>query len=426
MRNVWLILRREYLERVRTRAFILFTVLMPVFIAGVVVGPAKLISRKTTSVHNIVVVSSRAEVAEAVKHQIENPPESVLSDLDDKQTPQFRVETSTDTSDAAQQALFNRVNNGELHGYLWLTDDAIANHKFVFKTREASDFVQTSFLRSAATAALTRQKLAAQGISGESADQLLKPFDMDTIRIDQGRETKSGGMGVVMLPFLLMMMIYVTVIIYGVSVMRSVLEEKNSRVMEVMLSSVTARELMAGKVLGVGAVGLTQILIWVALGIFGTTPAAIAAKPYLADLHIAPAVFIFFPVFFLLGFFLYSSMYAAVGAMVNSDEEAQQLQWPVIMPIVACTAFAMEAIRRPNSQLAFALSEFPLTSPILMFVRIVVQQPPLWQILLSIAILLVTIYVMVLLCSRIYRIGILMYGKRPTLPEILKWIKYAG
>jgi ABC-2 type transport system permease protein len=371
------------------------------------------------------VLAATQAIADEVKQQLEHPIVAVDDDLDDKLPPKYSVKTTLDTSAASQKDLFQQVDRGELEGYIWLDDQAVRDRKLIYRTREASDFMQSVAIRNAVAAALMKQQLASHGIANDEIERLQKPLEVQTMRIDKGRETKSGGIGMVMLPFLLMMMIYITVIVYGVAVMRSVLEEKNSRVMEVMLSSVTARELMAGKILGVGSVGLTQILIWVGLGMVATTPAAIAAKPYLAQLQIPPAVFVCFPIFFLLGFILYSCMYAAVGAMVNSDEEAQQLQWPVILPIIGCTAFAMEAIRHPNSQLAFVLSEFPLTSPILMFVRVVVQQPPLWQILLSIGILLVTIYGAVVLCSRIYRVGILMYGKRPTLPKILKWIRYA-
>jgi ABC-2 type transport system permease protein len=136
-------------------------------------------------------------------------------------------------------------------------------------------------------------------------------------------------------------------------------------------------------------------------------------------------VLICLPIFFLLGYLLYSTMYAAVGAMVNSEEEAQQLQWPVMMPLILCSVFASAIIRDPNTPLAFWSSIFPLTAPILMFVRIAVQTPPTWQIVLSIVLQILAIWGMVWVCARIYRIGILMYGKRPTLPEIMKWIKYA-
>jgi len=144
----------------------------------------------------------------------------------------------------------------------------------------------------------------------------------------------------------------------------------------------------------------------------------------LKDAHISTSTIVLFPVFFILGYATYSCLYAAVGSMCNSDEEAQQLQFPVTLPLVVCMVCAMAIIRDPNTPLAFWLSMFPLTSPIIMFVRATVSMPPMWQIVVSITLSLVTLYGLVWLTSRIYRVGILMYGKRPTLPEILKWIRY--
>ncbi len=218
-------------------------------------------------------------------------------------------------------------------------------------------------------------------------------------------------------------------LIYGLYVMRSVIEEKSSRVVEVLLGSVTPMQLMAGKIIGVGAVGLTQIGIWAtAAGILGTGSIAIAHEVMgenMKDAHISTASLVLFPVFFILGYATYACLYAAIGALVNSDEEAQQLQFPVTLPLVLCMVFAAAIIRDPNTPLAFWLSMFPLTSPILMYVRVAVSMPPAWQIASSIAISLASLYGLVWLTSRIYRVGILMYGKRPTLAEILKWIRYA-
>ena len=219
-------------------------------------------------------------------------------------------------------------------------------------------------------------------------------------------------------------------LIYGIYVMRSVIEEKSSRVVEVLLGSVTPMQLMAGKIIGVGAVGLTQIVIWGAVsGPAGQRRLCHGSPPVwestMKDAHIAPAVLILFPVFFILGYATYACLYAAIGAMVNSDEEAQQLQFPVTLPLLLCMVFATSIIRDPNTPLAFWLSMFPLTSPIIMYVRVSVSMPPIWQIVLSIAISLASLYGLVWLSSRIYRVGILMYGKRPTLAEILKWLRYA-
>jgi ABC-2 type transport system permease protein len=206
--------------------------------------------------------------------------------------------------------------------------------------------------------------------------------------------------------------------------MRAVLEEKNSRVMEVMLSSATSTELMAGKLIGVGAVGLTQIGIWIVMAGVYALP-ALAAGASTGEIRIAPLTLAAFALFFLFGYFLYSSIYAAVGAVITSEQEGQQLQFIILLPLIVAVFMMGPVMRAPDSPVAVWTSMVPFFSPVLMYVRIAVQPPPVWQIALSLVLLVVTIAGILILCARIYRIGILMYGKRPTLPEIVKWLKYA-
>jgi ABC-2 type transport system permease protein len=221
---------------------------------------------------------------------------------------------------------------------------------------------------------------------------------------------------------------YMTVLLYGINVMRSILEEKTSRIMEVMLSTATSREMMAGKILGVGAVGLTQVGIWAAAAA-AFAGYAVVTSGMLKQVKAAmnPMLLIYFVVFFLLGYVLYSTLCAAVGSMVNSEQEAQQMQFLVMMPMILAIIFITNIFMHPNSSIAVFGSLFPFTAPLVMFSRIAMQggDIPAWQIGLSIALMLATIYGMIWLCGRIYRVGILMYGKKPTLPEIMKWIKYA-
>jgi ABC-2 type transport system permease protein len=222
------------------------------------------------------------------------------------------------------------------------------------------------------------------------------------------------------------MLLYLNMLVYGFAVMRSIIEEKSSRVLEVLLSSLTAKHLLAGKIIGVGAVGLTQFLIWLiiagAFAVLGLT----ASNSVLSNVHIPMMGLIAFGVFFILGYFLYSTMYAALGAMVNSDQEAQQVQWPAMLPTVFSIVLSTPVLQHPNSQLAFWSSMIPFFAPILMFVRIMADTPPLWQTALSIALMLLTTWGLLGLSSRIYRVGILMYGKRPTLPELRRWLRYTG
>jgi ABC-2 type transport system permease protein len=314
---------------------------------------------------------------------------------------------------------------GRLDGYLWLSDEALTSRKIAYVARENNDFIEVATLQAALKTALLRQELLFRSVSAADADGFMKPVDLDAVAIKGGEEKHDGGPLQFLSAIVLVMMLYMTLILYGVAVMRSVLEEKTSRVIEVVLSSATARELMAGKILGVGVVGLTQIAIWIVLGLITTTPGLMAVRGRLSGHSLSPAALPAFAVFFVLGYLLYSALYAALGAMVNSEQEAQQWQFFVILPIVVPVMMMTYVIRQPNAPLSVWMSLVPFFAPILMYIRVVVQTPPLWQIAVCIALLLLTLWGVVALCSRIYRVGILMYGKRPTLPEIVKWIRYA-
>jgi len=229
------------------------------------------------------------------------------------------------------------------------------------------------------------------------------------------------------------MVLYIVLILYGVMVMRSVLEEKTTRIVEIVISAMAPWQLMLGKILGVGAVALTQLAIWAAAGALLVTsglPFLIAARPELGELSNlveylpAAGAFGLFFVFFVLGFFLFSGLYAAVAAMCSSDEEMQQTQIPVTMLIVVPILFLGPVIEDPTGPLAFWLSMVPFFAPVLMFPRYL-GGAPLWQPLVSIVGILITIVIVAWVAGRIYRVGILMQGKRPTLPELLRWIKEA-
>jgi ABC-2 type transport system permease protein len=182
---------------------------------------------------------------------------------------------------------------------------------------------------------------------------------------------------------------------------------------------------MAGKILGVGAVGLTQVAIWIVLGLATATPGLLMARSRLSGINLGPGALLAFAAFFVLGYLLYSALYAALGAMVNSEQEAQHWQFFVVLPLIVPVMMMAYVIRQPNSPLSVGMSLVPFFAPILMYLRVVVQTPPWWQVVLSITLLILTLWGAVALCSRIYRVGILMYGKRPTLPEIVKWVRFA-
>jgi ABC-2 type transport system permease protein len=428
MHNTFLIARREYLERVRTRSFVIMTFLIPTLMFGVTVLPTLMMTRGSNETKRMVVVAADRDTAEMIRGRIEREQdqssgEKTPSRRRDFAPTHFTVEVSTSATPEARAALTEKVKQKQLDGFLWATPDAIAARKLDFVTRDTSSFIENSILSQTVSDALRRHALKSKGLKEDDIDAALLPVEVEPVsplgkNAPNPQNTFIAALAIVMV-------MYMTVLLYGINVMRSILEEKTSRIMEVMLSTATAREMMAGKILGVGAVGLTQVGIWgLAASLYSAGP-LIAARAAMKGI-VTPSLLIYFGVFFLLGYVLYSTLCAAVGAMVNSEQEAQQMQFLVMMPMILAVIFIASIFQHPSSPIALFGSLFPFTAPLVMFGRIAMQpETPFWQIALSIALLLITIYAMVWLCARIYRVGILMYGKKPNLPEILKWIKYA-
>ncbi|MGH9579494.1 MAG: ABC transporter permease, partial [Terriglobales bacterium] len=327
------------------------------------------------------------------------------------------------TSEAERAALRAGVGSGALDGYLWATDETLAERRVIYGSRGTADLIELSALKGAVGYAILKRSLKAQGGSPEGLDELLRPVRLETVRVEQGRESRWSGKGLFIMTVLLVTTLYGIVLMYGVILMRSVLEEKASRVVEVLLSAATARQLMAGKILGVGAVGLTQMAIWAFMGFAVVFPALPLGEE--AALQVPTLSLVFFPVFFALGYLLYAGLWAMLAAVMNSEQEAYQLQTLVMLPLLISIVLVFFLIRRPDSPMAIWLSLVPFFSPLLMYVRILVQTPPAWQIALSLALLAGSAWYLLVLCARIYQVGILLYGKRPTLAEVWKWMRYA-
>ena len=432
MRNLWLIIKREYLDRVRKRSFLVLTLLLPGIMTAVMLLPAKLITMGD-KVQHLVVVTSTPQFGEMVRQRFLSP----ISDTDDdenansgtnavKQKPdqKYVIDVDAKPTEAERAVLRNKINSQAIDGYLWLSEDAIASGKVTWVSRRMPYFSERSRLGETLNQVIQSERLSTNGLSRDEAERLLKPIKVESIRMVRGREAKGSGGGKFMEVAVMVMLLYMAVLLYGISVMRSVLEEKNSRILEVLLSSATSTELMAGKLLGVGAVGLTQILVWVVIAVVFAFP-GMAMQPSLSEFQVPPTVLVAFMVFFLLGYLLYSTMYAAIGAITTTEQEGQQLQFFIIIPLVLSVFMLAPVVHNPDAAIMVWMSMVPFFAPVVMYARIVVQTPPLWQIALSVFLLIATIAGLLVLCARIYRIGILIYGKRPNLPEIVKWLKYA-
>jgi ABC-2 type transport system permease protein len=423
MRKVWLVVKREYLTRIRTKAFIFTTIGLPVFSAGLLIFTMTMATRETDHTLKIALLDNAGfakTIAAGFTEKLKNgqPLFQLVQTLDQPQSDQ-----------KARDELADQVRRGLLDCYLVVPKEVLKGKAVEFHTQNPGDYQAASSIRTAVDHAVISRRLSNRGIQIDNLSELVRGVDFTLVKVGKGGESEEKGQ-TLMVAVAVAMVLYTTLLVYGVATMRSVLEEKTTRIVEILASSARPFQLLTGKILGVAGVGFTQYLIWALAGaLISTYGAAVAAafRPGVSvpEFHIPLSLLIYAMLFFLAGYFLYASIYAAVGAMASSDQEAQQVQMPVTLVIVAAFILYPAVMRDPTSRLAVVVSLVPFLSPILMIIRIALQTPPFWQIALSLALSIATTIGVVHVAAKIYRVGILMYGKRPSLVELLRWLKYA-
>ncbi|MDI1243129.1 MAG: ABC transporter permease [bacterium] len=330
------------------------------------------------------------------------------------------------SAEEVRSELLNKVRSDEIDAYLLVPIDISAKDaKFEFRSRKGGDFVSNDTLKDALNDAVRSQRLADADISEDRLSELSAPASLDAKGLDETGEEKDTG-GVFIASFVIGLMIYITLAIYGQQILGAVVEEKETRIAEILFSSARPFELMMGKLVGVGLAGLTQLGIWV-----GSVAILLAFLALQTDMSailstvptITPLMVLYFLIFFLLGFFIYASIFAVIGSMVTTVQEGGQFTFPPMMIMLAAFYFCFAVIRDPNSNVSFWATIAPFMAPITMPVRILAETPPFWQIALSITVNIAAIAALVWLASRVYRVGMLMYGKRATIPEVWKWIR---
>jgi ABC-2 type transport system permease protein len=414
MSNTLLIMKREYLERVKTKAFIFMTLLVPGVMA-LSFGAAYLTAQHAGQDQHIAIASNDAALALAVRDQ-----------LGDSKTAPIHADVIAPADESQQNALIQRVNDKQLDGYLWLGVKTGQATEVQYDTHASPDLFVSSRIQDAVDNAQVRMKLEDKGFQKADVDLLMKQVTVTTAQVKDGKVVTSDAGKSFWVGYLMMFLLYFSVTYFSMNVARSVIQEKTSRIFEVMLATVKPSDMMAGKMLGVGAAGLTQILIWVVLAV-AVSMGTLLTHGAAGQIHLGGSwlQMASFCVYFLLGFTLYSAIAAAAGACFNAEAEVQQMSIAIVLPMLVAMLSFGYIESSPNAAYSVFLSIFPLTSPLAMFLRMLAQTPPLWQILLSVTVLLLTIYGTVWIAARIYRVGILMYGKRPTLPELLRWLRYA-
>ena len=436
--NITIIIQREFNERVRKKSFIITTILMPVLMIALMVAPALIMEYSKGEQKTIAVIDRSGLVAPQLASDEE-----------------LRFETTDLTPDEARRELTDRF------GVLVIGADILDNPGDVRLYANSSTSMSVeSNITEQIEKILEAEKLKAYNIENldRILDEVKTSVTLQTFRNDKSQEEDTQAQSstvATVVGYILGFILYMFLLIYGSMVMQSVIEEKNNRVLEVMVSSVRPFDLMLGKILGVAAVAVVQVLIWgvliIAAGTFvmphlmpadamagvaamqqgmpdaaaasGMDPEMLQAVAAMSDLGYILKIFVCLLLFVFGGYLLYSAMFAAVGSAVDNVQDASQLQMPITLPIILALLMMLAVIKDPNSPMAFWFSIIPFTSPVVMMARIP-YDIPWWEIILSLAVLYASFVAMVWFAAKIYRVGIFMYGKKPTLKELFKWVRY--
>jgi ABC-2 type transport system permease protein len=445
MKKLFAVMKREYLQAVRRKAFIIMTLLMPFLMAGITILPGLMMTRGMGK-KRVAVLDGTGQLKdafanpnEAEKTDAQQQARKALSgndrsrDLPSQITVEYASTPAAD-SDAVTKPYLARLTRDDeatdkLEGVFVISPAALASKdaQMTYYSRSATDLITQERLGRLANKSLQRLRLGAHGIQPQLVDTLLTDIPVAAVQLSRSGEKKTGGELNFIIAFIFGILLVLPSFVYGQETMRGIVQEKSDRVVEVLVSSVTPMELLTGKVLGVASVGLTQIFVWlVMMAIFGgvAAPVMSAAGVNLAQ-FIRPAVFVYFFVFFILAYLTYVCVYAIGGAVCNSEREAQQFVMPVMMLMLTPWFLMMPIVMNPDAPFAVAFSLAPVFGPMTMFVRTLVSEPPLWHVAVSIAVSLATITAFFWVTAKIFRVGILSYGKRPTIPELWRWVKVA-
>ena len=437
MNKILAVIRREFVERVRTRAFLISTLLLPVFMVAVMLLPALMMSGGQRTSRVAVVDASGSGLGQAVGGVLKAA--TLGKDADAK--PRYEVQvfpTAAAQLAEARDALVaktgfsrERMKDG-WNGVLVLDADTLASGKLAYYGANVGSPEAMSRLQRDVSKALAGVRLAKAGVDQQLVDKAMVPADVDTTKVTDGKPTGQSGTAAFMLAYAMGFILYIAVLIYGQQTMTSVIEEKTSRIMEVLTSSLTPFQMLLGKVLGVGLAGLAQMAIWggtafvlgsqrVPLaGAFGMSADAAQNLPIPS---VPPALLVVFLLYFALGFLLYGALYAAIGAMCNTIQETQQYAVFVTLFIMVGFFAVFALINDPNGKLGSVMSFVPFFAPFTMPVRWSMTSVPVGQLALSLALMVAGLLACVWLAARIYRVGILMYGKKPGWGELWRWIR---
>jgi ABC-2 type transport system permease protein len=423
VRDILLVSRREFRERVASRSFVLGTLLFPVLMAGLILLP-RLGGSGGTEWTLAVVHEGQSELVSAFATALGAEARSESDNT-------YRVLPVAGSFSELRERLNARVEAREIDGYVVFPADVLEGRPVLFRARTIGSPAVMRDLRNAGNLAIQSERLRMAGMGPSDLAELVAPVQIDPARITARGEERTGGLGAFLAAVVLAFLIYFMTTLYGVAVLHSVLEEKTSRTAEVLMSTVRASHVMAGKIMGVGSAAVAQVLVWVSLTAIAIAlsswfgPSFGIPEPVAQALQVEPLTGVLMFLFFLLGFFLYASVFAIVGASVTSQQEAQSVQVVALLPLMAPLLFLPSILNAPLGATARTLGLVPFSAPIAMPMRLASVPLPWIEIGASLASLVCGIAAVTWAAGKIYRVGVLSTGQRPSLGELWRWVRSA-
>ncbi len=417
MKKVSTIIRKEYLERVRSKSFLIGTILGPALMSLFIVLPILLAESGGDDQRTIGVVDLSGQHFEKLN--------AILAEKETSQVNLLLINSEGRSPEVCIQEMKNLILEESIHSGMVIPEGFIESRQLNFYNKSVSSLMtRDEVLRPIMNRLLREVRFAAKQVPDSLFTYLADRTEWTSISVDAtGAEEEQDETVSFAMAFILIMIIYIMVIMYGSHTLTAVIEEKSSRMVEVMLSSVSPGNLMLGKVLGIGLAGLTQFGIW-AVAFFILSQQGVSVGEFTLDVgFLTPVILVSFVMFFLLGFFLYATLYAGIGALCNTVQDSQQFHTPLAMGLVVPMMLLSLILRSPDSMISVVLSMVPLFSPVLMFMRVCVETPPLWQIGLSWVLMIASIYLASRMAGKLFRLGILMYGAAPTWGSMVRMLR---
>jgi ABC-2 type transport system permease protein len=423
----WTIAKHEYVSRVKTKGFIISTILGPIFLLAIVLIPA-------------IVATFSIDKTEMKIAIVDKTTSKIGQEIVKSQPNRFWI------SEVPPTKLNKSILDGKLDAYIILDDKSVKDNKVEVYSKGGGGVGFLTVIEKYVGGTITRWNLIQAGVDTATINLLDKEVTIETKKITEEGIQKDYAEFYSIFGYIMGFIVYMMLFMYGAMVMRGVIEEKANRIIEVLVSSAKPFDIMFGKIVGIGSVGLTQILIWIAflflLGLILPSVVGLFQSPEnlqnipvttqqigtIDKFEIPPipvGLVVAFLAYFLLGYFLFATLFAGVGASVDQEQDAQYISTPVYLPLIIPILFVSNVMANPDGLFATIMSLIPFFSPILMTVRISATSVPAWQIVLSFILMLLTFWGCIWLSAKIYRIGILIYGKKPNFREIFRWLKQA-